>query len=98
MIIHVDIDLSQMVGLYRDPHGKKIFMKNKSTTTTSTETANKITANLKKRVSELERKLTEVRRLQHTEYHLLFSIHKYFLGANGKVMRHHWNFYLERMA
>lgn len=69
MIIHVDIYLSQMVGLYRDPHGKKIFLKNKSTTTTSTETANKITADLKKRVSELEKKLTEVRRLQHTDFH-----------------------------
>ena len=57
--------LSQMVGLYRDPHGKKIFFKNKSTTTTSTEKANKIAENLKKRVSELEKKLTEVRRLQH---------------------------------
>lgn len=54
-----------MVGLYRDPHGKKIFFKNKSTTTTSTEKANKIAENLKKRVSELEKKLTEVRRLEH---------------------------------
>lgn len=52
--------LSQMVGLYRDPHGKKIFERNKSTTSTSTE-AKKIAATLKKRVSELEKKLTEVR-------------------------------------
>lgn len=51
-----------MVGLYRDPHGKKIFERNKSTTTTSTSTeAKKIAATLKKRVSELEKKLTEVR-------------------------------------
>ena len=52
---------SQMVGLYRDPHGKKIFKKNKSTINTSTE-AKKVATTLKKRVSELEKKLTEVRR------------------------------------
>ena len=69
MLIH----LSQMVGLYRDPHGKKIFEKNKSTTGTSTE-AMKITASLKKRVSELEKKLTEVRRFAAYRISSLFSI------------------------
>ena len=64
------IYLSQMAGLYRDPHGKKIFEKNKSTISTSTE-AKKVAATLKKRVSELEKKLTEVR--QFAAYRL-FSI------------------------
>ena len=50
----------QMIGLYRDPHGKKIFGISKSvSTSTAAETSN-TAANLRKRVTELEKQLKQV--------------------------------------
>ena len=49
----------QMIGLYRDPQGEKIFEVSRSlSTSNATETSN---ATLRKKVTELERKLTQVR-------------------------------------
>ena len=50
----------QMIGLYYDPHGKKIFGISKSvSTSTAAETSN-TAANLRKRVTELEKQLKQV--------------------------------------
>ena len=47
----------QMIGLYRDPHGENIF---KSMNTSNATEAGGTTATLRKKVSELERELTQV--------------------------------------
>ena len=60
----------QMIGLYRDPHGEKIFEVSRSVSTSNpmsnsvipnnaTETSN-TAANLRKKITELERRLTQV--------------------------------------
>ena len=50
----------QMIGLYRDPHGENIFEISKSMNTSNATEAGGTTATLRKKVSELERELTQV--------------------------------------
>jgi len=70
MAVYTHMYNSQMVGLYRDPHGEKIFeisrsvstsnpMSNSVTPNNATETSN-TAANLRKKITELERRLTQV--------------------------------------
>ena len=46
-----------MIGLYRDPHGEKIF---KSVSSSTAREASNTASNLRKKVAELERELTQV--------------------------------------
>ena len=60
MTVHF-ITYMQMIGLYLDPHGKKIFEISKSVTTNNATETSDTAANLRKKVTELENKLTQVR-------------------------------------
>ena len=52
----------QMIGLYRDPHGEKIFEISRSLSTSNAADTSNTAANLelRRKVTELERKLTQV--------------------------------------